>query len=194
MTMRVTVQEYSTRNKIHPHKFALWAGCASLMMMFAALTSAYMVRMAAGNWLEFELPAVFRISTAIMVASSLTVHGAYIAYKKGLEKPYKLMLAATFLLGAAFFVSQYLGWQTLQQIGVPFTLNPSGDFVYVISWLHAAHVAGGIAVLAVALIHAFGLPFRVTPRRTLRLELSVTYWHFVDVLWLYLFIFLSTYR
>ncbi len=194
MTMRVLLQENPIRNKIHPHKFALWAGCASLMMMFAAFTSAYMVRMAAGNWLEFELPAVFQLSTAIIVASSLTVHAAYLAFKRGKEKPYKLFLVMTFLLGSAFFVSQYLGWQALQDIGVPFTLNPSGDFVYVISWVHAAHVAGGMAVLAVALIHAFGLPFRVTPRRTLRLEMTLTYWHFVDILWLYLFIFLSTYR
>lgn len=192
--MDLTIPENTGRNKIHPQKFAVWVACGSILMMFASLTSAYVVRQAAGNWLEFTLPNIFKVSTAVILLSSLTLHGAYRAFKKGQERPYKLLLVATFILAVLFFVFQYEGWVALAGSGVPFALNPSGDFVYVISWLHAIHVVGGLAVLAVALIHAFSLDFKVTPKRTLRLEMSLTYWHFVDLLWVYLFFFLTFYR
>jgi len=107
---------------------------------------------------------------------------------------YKGLLVLTYILAILFFVFQYLGWQELAGSGVPFTMNPSGDFVYVITWFHAAHVVGGLTALTVALIHAFGLKFKPTPKRKLRFELTLTYWHFVDFLWVYLFIFLTLYR
>lgn len=184
-------QNISRRNRIHPYKFALWVGCASMTMMFAALTSAYMVRQAAGNWLEFQLPSVFQVSTVVILLSSLTVHGAYISFKNGNEVIYKALVVLTFVLGVSFLGLQFQGWQEMTAAGVPFTLNPSGDFVYVFSWMHAAHLIGGIAILSVALIHAFGLKFRVTESRKLRFQLTFTYWHFVDLLWVYLFIFLN---
>lgn len=188
------MKENTSRSKIHPLKFALWVGCTSLLMMFAALTSAYIVRQSAGNWLEFVLPDTFKYSTITIVLSSLVLHSSYLAFKKENELGYKLLLILAGLLGVAFLGLQYQGWQQLMNSGVPFTLNPSGDFVYVISWLHAAHVIGGLAILSVAIIHAFGLPFRVTPKRILRFELSLTYWHFVDALWVYVFFFLTLYR
>ncbi len=192
--MNLSIEQNTSRNKIHPHKFALFAGCASLLMMFASLTSAYIVRQSAGNWLEFRLPEVFKISTFVILLSSVALHASYIAFKKEKKSLYQGLLVVTFLLGMLFFVFQYQGWLALTDNGVPFTLNPSGDFVYVISWFHAAHVIGGIAVLAVAMIHAFGLRFRVTQKRKLRFELTLTYWHFVDLLWVYLFVFLTIYR
>lgn len=192
--MELSLDKNTSRNKIHPYKFALWVGCASLVMMFAALSSAYLVRMAAGNWLEFSLPGVFKLSTAAIVLSSITLHSSFISFKRGHKGLYQGLLVITALLAVLFFVFQYQGWLAMKDSGVPFTLNPAGDFVYVISWLHAAHVLGGLAVLAVALLHAFSLRFRVTPRRLLRFELTLTYWHFVDLLWVYLFIFLTMYR
>lgn len=169
-------------------------GCTAILMMFAALTSAYVVRQAAGNWLEFSLPGAFAVSTILIVLSSLALHGSYKAFKKGNEYGYKALLVAAFVLGISFLVAQYMGWEALKDSGVPFALNPSGDFVYAISWFHAAHVAAGIAVLAVAMVHAFGLQFKSSAKRKLRFELSLIYWHFVDFLWIYLFAFLSLYR
>ncbi len=177
------------RNRIHPAKFALWVGCASITMMFAAFTSSFLVRRAAGNWLEFPLPKVFLISTIVIVASSIALHLAYSAFKKGEEKTYKILLPAALILGLAFLVFQYQGWLALQGMGVMINTNPSGSFVYVISGVHAAHILGGIAALAVAVLHAFVLPFKSTETRRLRLELTLTYWHFVDFLWVYLFFF-----
>lgn len=181
-------------NKIHPKKFGLWIALASIAMMFVALTSAYIVRQASGNWLEFDIPNIFYWNTAVIIASSVTLHGAYIAFQRGLESAFRLLLVLSMLLGFAFIGLQYIGWLDLVEAGVPLKTNPSGDFVYVISGIHALHVVGGIAAILVALIVAFIQPFRVTKARSLRLELTLTYWHFVDFLWIYLIVFLSLER
>lgn len=178
-----------SRNKIHPHKFALWVGIGSIILMFGSFTSAYIVRRSAGNWLEFKLPDIFFFNTAVIIASSVTLQYAYQSFRKGNEKLYKALLITTFMLGIAFVVFQYKGWEALNAIGATFTANPSSSFVYVISGLHAAHVLGGIAALLVALTHAYVLPFRPTLRRRQRFELVVHYWHFVDALWVYLIMF-----
>jgi len=186
--MNTVSTEYS-HNKIHSHKFALWVAIATIIMMFGAFTSAYIVRRAAGNWYEFKLPDIFFLNTLVIVASSITLHASYRAFLKGAERPYKTLLSATFVLGIAFVVLQYLGWNAMTEMGATFTINPSSSFVYVISGLHAAHVLGGVAALIVAMVHAHVLPFKATPRRRLRFELVVHYWHFVDALWVYLFVF-----
>ncbi|MCB9081151.1 MAG: cytochrome c oxidase subunit 3 [Lewinellaceae bacterium] len=180
-----------TRNRIHPKKFALLVACASMVMMFAGLTSAYLVRQAAGNWLEFTLPNLFYYSTAVIVSSSLALHGSYLLFRRGNAVGYKSLMVLAMVLALTFIVLQYQGWLALAAGGVELTTNPSGSFVYVISGLHAAHVLGGIAAIGVALLHAFLLPFRPTERRKLRFELTLIFWHFVDLLWIYLFIFLA---
>jgi cytochrome c oxidase subunit III len=192
MNAPATELAYNRRNKIPATKFALWVACASIVMMFAALTSSYIVRRAAGNWLEFPLPKVFLISTIDIVLSSIALHFAYRAFKNGQEMAYKILLSIALVLGFAFLLLQYQGWMALQDMGVMMTTNPSGSFVYVISGLHAAHILGGIGALVVAVLHAFLLPFRVTAPRKLRFELTLTYWHFVDFLWVYLFFFFIT--
>lgn len=181
-------QEYN-QSKIHPQKLALWIAIGSIIMMFAAFTSAYVVRRAAGNWLEFILPDIFMVNTAVILLSSVTIHLAYRGFKQGKEKQYKGMLIATFVLGLLFVILQYQGWQAMTEIGATFTVNPSSSFIFVISGLHAAHVLGGMAALTVALAHAYVLPYKPTLRRRQRFELVVHYWHFVDVLWVYLMLF-----
>ncbi|MCR9102592.1 MAG: cytochrome c oxidase subunit 3 [bacterium] len=189
--MNATVATEYTRSKIHPKKFALGVACASILMMFAAFTSAYIVRQAAGNWLEFRLPDIFYINTLVILLSSATVHGSYLAFKRGKTQAYRVLLVFTLILGLAFLALQYQGWQALTSIGVELTTNPSGSFVYVISGVHAAHILGGIAALIVAIIHAFALPHKVTPARKLRFEMTLIYWHFVDFLWVYLLVFFT---
>ncbi len=175
-----------SRNRIHPHRFALFVAIASMVMMFGAFTSAMIVRRSAGNWLEFRIPAIFFFNTAVILASSVTLQLSFNAFKKGAEQVYKSLLVATFLLGLAFLGLQYRGWLDLNDIGATFTANPSSSFVWVISGVHAAHVLGGIAALIVALVHAYALPFKPIARRRNRFDLVVTYWHFVGILWLYL--------
>ncbi|MEM1215089.1 MAG: cytochrome c oxidase subunit 3 [Bacteroidota bacterium] len=182
------------RNKIHPKKFAMWVALASIFMMFTALSSAYLVRQASGNWLEFPLPNIFFLNTGVIVLSSVTLHASYWAFKS--EKPtlYRGLLVATLLLGVAFCFLQYEGWQALKEMGVPLKLNPSGDFVYAVSGIHLAHVLGGITALIIATIIAFARKYKNTPARRLRFELTLTYWHFVDALWIYLILFWTLQR
>ncbi len=178
------------RNRIAPQKFALWAAMASIMMMFGAFTSAYIVKQAAGNWLEFSFPFQFYISTAVILLSSVTLHISFNAFKNEQEKTYKNMLIVSLILGITFVVLQYLGWMELFTRGVDLKGNVSGSFFYLISGVHALHVLGGIAAMIVAIIHAYSLKFNVTLKRINRFDLTINYWHFVDVLWVYLFIFL----
>lgn len=193
-TIDTKIQAATRRNKIHPLKLALWVAIASLVMMFTALTSAYIVRQSAGNWLEFNIPNIFYLNTLVIVVSSLTLHGSYLAFKRQAKAAYQGLMVVTFLLGVTFLVLQYLGWHELSAIGVPLKTNPSGDFVYAISGLHGLHILGGLGILLVSLLVAFLRPLKVTPIRKLRFELVLTYWHFVDLLWLYLIIFMSLYR
>lgn len=178
------------RNKIHPHKFALWAAMASITMMFGAFTSAYIVKQAAGNWLEFAMPLEFYVSTFIILLSSFTLHRSFKSFTEGNETSYKTFLTLTLLLGMSFVVLQYFGWTALYEKGVDMKGNVSGSFFYLLSGIHAVHVLGGIATLVVALLHAYTLKFSITDRRKNRFDLVVNYWHFVDFLWVYLFLFL----
>ena len=179
-----------SRNKIHPQKFALLVSCASVVMLFAALTSAYVVRQAAGNWLEFPMPVLFLYSTLTLVVSSFTLYFSYKGFLAGNVKTYKYLLLLTFVLGILFIYLQYKGWMALVAMGVELGTNPSGSFLYVLSGLHAAHILGGLAAVFVAILHAFILPYEVSAKRKLRFERTQIYWHFVDVLWIYLIVFL----
>lgn len=175
---------------IHPQKFGLWVALGSIAMMFASLTSAYVVRRGAGNWLEYQIPNIFFASTIVLLISSVTLSRSYNQFKKGNEKGYKLFLVSTLVLGLLFVALQYQGWLTLTSHGIEIKGNPSGSFFYILSGLHVAHVLGGIAALITALIHAFFLPYNVTERRRHRFELVCQYWHFVDILWIYLLSFM----
>jgi len=188
--MEAVIQESNTRSKIHPKKFALIASCASIVMLFASLSSGYIVRQSQGNWVEFALPTNFYWSTLCILGSSVTLYLSYRFFRKNDTILYRSLLIATFLLVIGFCVYQYLGWLEIKNvIGLPLGANPAADFVYVLSMLHVAHVLGGMVVLMTALFHAFYLKHRVTKTRLLRFELSMIYWHFVDFVWLYLLIF-----
>jgi len=179
-----------TTNKIHPLKFALWIGMASITMMFGAFTSAYIVRQAQGNWLEFELPQIFFVSTIVLLVSSLTLHTSYKSFVQQQETKYKTLLVISLILGIAFLMLQYQGWMNLFSIGIDLKGNPSGAFLYVLTGIHALHILGGLAAMLVGVLTAYSRKYKVTQRRKTNFELTLQYWHFVDFLWVYLLIFL----
>jgi len=190
--MNVTaVNEQRSRNKIHPQIFGLLAACASMTMMFLGFMSAYVVREAAGNWYEFPLPNMFFVSAGVILLSSITLHASYRSFLNKNESAYKGLMILAAILGVAFLVLQYMGWLQMMEMDLQLTTNPSTSFIYVISFVHAAHVVAGLGVLVVALVHAFALPMRVTEKRKLRFELSLIFWHFVDFLWIFLLIFFT---
>lgn len=174
---------------IHPLKFALYLGIVSIIMAFAAFSSAYIVRQAAGNWLEFRLPDMFYVSTAVILLSSVCLRLTSRAFDRENAGSYRTFMVVTFFLGITFLITQYLGWMEMYHSGIDLKGNPSGSFVYIMSIVHAFHVLGGIVVLGIALYHAFNLPFERTSERRLRLDLTGIYWHFVDILWVYLLLF-----
>lgn len=178
-------------NKIHPQKFALWIAMTGMVMLFAAITSAFIVRRSAGNWQDFMLPSGFFYSTAAILASSLALHLAYKAFVSEKRTQYKTFLVLGFFLGILFVILQYQGWIQLNDIGIFVATNQSASFLFLITGFHIVHVLGGIGALIIALVYGLNNSYqKPTPRRKLRLELIFTYWHFVDVLWIYLFVFL----
>ena len=158
-------------------------------MMFVGFTSAFVVRRAAGNWLEFDLPNLFFWNAGLIIASSLILHFSKVNFKRNNFQLYKTLLVIGSIMGFAFVVLQYEAWMQMTANGIFMDGNPAGSFVYVISGVHAAHVLGGLIALTAALVHAFSLKNFVTKTRLHRLDLTVTYWHFVGVLWLYLVFF-----
>lgn len=182
------VEEANKPLAMHPKKFALWIFIASVLMIFAALTSAYIVRQADGNWMMFDLPDSFWITSAIILVSSGTMHWAYWAAKKDNLAATKIAISITSALGLAFLIGQYVAWGDLVERNVYFVGNPSGSFVYVLSGLHGLHIVGGVIFLLVVLVATFR--FKVHSKSLDQIEMCATYWHFLDGLWLYLFVFL----
>lgn len=186
-TINVTQQAAETR-AVNPKIFTMWLFIVSIIMLFAAFTSAYLVRRAEGNWTEFELPNLFWVSTVVLLASSLTMHFAYNAAKKDQIMVLKTSISITFVLGLLFLILQYYAWVQLVERNVFFVGNPSGSFVYVFSGLHGLHLVSGLVVLLFALVAAFRL--KVNANSLTQIKICTTYWHFLDALWIYLFLFL----
>jgi cytochrome c oxidase subunit III len=183
-----TIKEPSYPMSMNPKKFALWLFMISVVMIFAALTSAYIVRSGEGNWLEFQMPNGFYHTTGIIILSSVTMHWAYLSAKKDNILMVKIALLATILLGIAFLVGQWMAWGQLVQNEVYFVGNPSGSFVYVFSGVHGIHIVSAIIFVLATLIYTF--LHKVHSRDMLKIELCTTYWHFLDGIWLYLFVFI----
>jgi cytochrome c oxidase subunit III len=180
------------RKKIHPHKFTLWIALGSIIMMFAGLTSAYVVRRNQANWVGFEIPFVFWYSTAVIVLSSVTMMLAVRNFKQRMMAKYRSLLTVTFLLGVVFVAMQVVGFFQFIQNGLALGKTNSVDFLYVIVGLHALHVIGGVVALAVMFAKAFSI--KVKNYNSVPVEVMATYWHFVDVLWVYLLLFLVLIR
>lgn len=182
------VEEAKKPMAMNPKKFAMWLFIMSVVMIFASMTSAYIVRHAEGNWLFFELPQLFWVNTGIILVSSITMHWAYLSAKRDSLESVKIATIITTILGVAFLVGQYLAWGDLVANKVHLVGNPSGSFVYVISGLHGLHIVGGVVFLLILLNSTF--KYKVHSKSLNQIEMCATYWHFLGGLWLYLFIFL----
>jgi cytochrome c oxidase subunit 3 len=180
------------QKKIHPHKFTLWVGIGGILMMFAGLTSAYIVKRNQANWVTFELPVAFWYSTIAIVLSSIALFLAARSFKKREIPKYRRLMTATIILGVLFMVLQLVGFNQLIRREITLTGNVSFSFLYVIVGLHAVHVLGGLIALLVLFIKAFRANIR--SYNSTPLEVMSTYWHFVDILWVYLLIFLLMIR
>ena len=185
------VEEAKKPRSMNPKKFALWLFIVSVIMLFGAWTSAYIVKRGEPGWSSFELPNQFWVNTVIILISSVTMVWAQRAAKKDQLEQTKIALGLTTLLGVAFLVGQWLAWGKMVEMNYYFAgsgSNSSSSFIYVLTGFHGLHIISGVVVLLIALIATFR--YKVHSRNMLRLELCSTYWHFLGGLWLYLFVFL----
>jgi cytochrome c oxidase subunit III len=173
---------------MNPLKFATWLFIVSIIMVFAALTSAYIVKRSEGNWLEFELPTMFWYNTIVLLLSSVAMHYSYLQAKKDNFLQLKIGIVITTLLGIAFLVLQFYAWIALVDIKVFLVGNTAGSFVYIISGLHGLHIVAGIIFLLIVFFMVF--KDKIHSKSMLWIEICTTFWHFLDGLWLYLFFFL----
>lgn len=176
-------------------KLLLYVSIGSIVMAFAGLTSAYVVTKGSGAGLNFELPAVFYYSTAIILISSLTINMSLVSARKNNSAQITLWLIITFALGIAFMLTQYSAWSELYQNKIYFAgrqSNAAGSFMYVITGLHVAHLFGGLLYLIGIIIRSTKNQFNA--ENHLKLKLCAIYWHFLDILWVYLFLFLLNFK
>ncbi len=183
-----TEQEKVNRAK----KNMLWFGIISLTMSFAGLTSAYVVSKERPDWLsDFEIPQAFYISLAVIIVSSITVHFAKTSISKSKNSQGLLLLVTTFILGIIFVAFQFVGFSEIVANGYYFTGSESSittSFIYLVVLLHMAHVFAGLISLLVVIYNQYKLKYE--NGKTLGIELAATFWHFVDIVWIYLFLFL----
>lgn len=177
-------------------KMMLWFGIISMVMTFAGLTSAYVVSKNRPDWLtDFQLPLSFLWSTLVIVASSFTLALSKKMIKKGNRKNATALLIGTLILAILFVVFQFYSFSEIIQRGYYFTGSESTittSFIYVLVLAHLAHLAIGIIVLLVLIYNHFKQRYK--PGQMLGFELGATFWHFVDILWLYLILFLYFFR
>jgi cytochrome c oxidase subunit 3 len=185
--LKEPAQPSDNNERIHPHKFALWVAIASIIMMFAGLTSAYLVKSGQPGWQEVKTPSMFWFSTAVLICSSVSIQAALRAIKQRAMQQYRSLLLLTAILGGVFVVLQWMGFQWLWSHGVRFEGSGEGQFLYIIFGLHAIHVIGGMIALLVMLFKQFF--GKVRSYNTTSASVMSIYWHFVDALWIYLLVF-----
>ncbi|MBP8191962.1 MAG: hypothetical protein KAX69_00055 [Chitinophagales bacterium] len=200
----------TTKYKINnqgAHRFTMYLFIVTTSMIFAGFTSAFLVRKGGGGaWTPFDIPAIFKVSTLLILLSSVFLQAAHIANKK----QHKLMTAVglffTLVLGLLFCYYQIQGWKQLNDVGVylSFNPNPAGPYFLVITFIHALHVSVAILFLFIAFVHSVILLRRSTSIEILdeietkekgilniRTDLLTLFWHFMGILWVYLYFFLT---
>jgi cytochrome c oxidase subunit 3 len=191
----MTLEEHEAR-KGRTYKMLLLFGMISIFMIFAGLSSAYVVSKSRPDWLkDFQLPSAFIYSTIVIFISSFTFYAAYKAIKSNNRQLTTILLLTTFSLGIAFILLQLEGFSQVVANGYFFTgseSNVTTSFLYIAVIVHIAHLLGGVISLLIVIYNHFKQKYN--PSQTLGIELSAMYWHFMDFIWIYLFLFFYFYK
>lgn len=184
-------QEYIVAKK-KSAKPMLWVSMISMVMFFAGLTSAYVISMKRDDWVSFDLPQSFYVSTVLIVLSSITLILSQRFLKQNKRQISLILVVITLFLGIGFIWQQYVGFNQLKSIGLFFTgpeSTVSTSFIIGITFMHVLHLFAGVIVLFVVIYNHF--KYKYKPQDMLGFELGAIFWHFVDILWIYLFFFFS---
>src|ERR1043165_1814211 len=179
------------------YRIGMWVGLASVAMMFTALSSAYIVRSASSNdWTPLPMPRVLFVSTALILTSSVTLEAARRKLKAGLNALYKRWLLVTVILGLAFLVAQLFARRELVRQGIYLASNPHSSFFYLLTGAHALHLMGGLLGLLFLSLRWRRQTTEMTSivKRKAATDAVTVYWHFMDALWIYLFLLLFLWR
>lgn len=186
----MSIEEHQIR-KGKSYKLLLLFGMISILMIFAGLTSAFVVSTSRPDWMSnFEMPTAFIFSTAVMVSSSITFYLAYKSIKSNDRAKTTVFLWLTLLLGVLFVYFQFKGFQQAVQNGYYFTgseSNVTTSFLYIVVIVHLAHLIGGFISIFTVIYNHYKQKYNAS--QTLGIELSAMYWHFMDFIWVYLFLF-----
>jgi cytochrome c oxidase subunit 3 len=184
------LQKELTVAKNKSAKPMLWVSMISMVMFFAGLTSAYVISMKRDDWVSFDLPNAFLISTILIVASSITLFLSQRFLKQNKRQLSLVLVVLTLILGIGFVWQQYVGFLELKSVGLFFTgpeSTVSTSFIIGITFMHVIHLLVGIIILFVVIYNHF--KYKYKPENMLGFELGAIFWHFVDILWIYLFFF-----
>ena len=170
----------------------LWLFLATVTMLFAAFTSAYLVRSAAPDWETTPLPAVLWFNTFGLIASSISLERARSRRRKSILKTFRNWFLVTLLLGFGFLAGQLVAWKQLMDLGIFIPSNPHSSFFYILTGLHGLHLFSGLILLLYVFMRvkpALAENFSGPAHRDLT-GLCATYWHFLTALWLFVFVML----
>ena len=187
--MSTSSQSLPRQSAIDPAQLGIWIFLATISMLFAAFTSAYLVRRVAADWVQINLPSTLWLNSVILIGSTVTLERA----RSALSPPRSgkgaiLWLDVTLALGFAFLIGQLFAWSQLAGQGVYIPTSPQSSFFYIYTGLHGLHLLGGIILLVVVTLRCRGL-LKQDPSAALRLTgLAATYWHFLAGLWIFIFL------
>ena len=191
----MSIDEHKARTD-RSYKLLLLVSMVSMIMIFAGLTSAFVVSKSRGDWMkDFQLPSAFFWSTAVIIISSLTFHMSKVAIRKNDQKLTSIWLLVTLALGGLFVFLQFKGFEQIVADGHYFTgaaSNVTTTFLFVLAVVHLLHLFAGIFSLLIIIFKHFKLKYNSS--QYLGIELGVMFWHFLDLLWLYLFLFLYFFK
>jgi cytochrome c oxidase subunit 3 len=188
---------FSAQDSPERYRIGMWIALASILMLFTALTSAYIVRAGTGNdWRPIAMPRLLWASTALILTSSLTISIALRALKRKDHSAYKRWLLLTVVLGLGFLATQLLSWQQLVAQRVYVSTNPHSSFFYLLTAVHGAHLLGGIFGLDFLLLRSWRKATNAKSeiKREAAAGAVALYWHFMDGLWIFLFLLLFLWR
>ncbi|HEY6331479.1 MAG TPA: cytochrome c oxidase subunit 3 [Blastocatellia bacterium] len=181
------------------YKIAVWVVLVGVLMLFVALSSAYLVRRTKGlsdsqyfDWVPLSLPRVLWLNTGVILLSSVTLEAARRLLKRGRFVAFNRYITGTAILGVAFLAGQLVAWRQLARQGIYIKSNPHGSFFYLLTCLHGLHLLGGLVAIVYVMFR--GWRFEFGPRQDTAVSATSIYWHFMDFLWVYLLVLLFFWR
>ena len=185
---------WDPNSAVQRYKLGVWIGIGGIVMMFAAFTSAMVVRSGlSDDWRAIDWPRLLWLSTAVLLTSSFSIEKARRAMWREDTAGLQRWMAITAGLGVLFLTSQLIAWQQLAARGVFVATNPSSSFFYVLTAAHGVHLLGGLLTLGYVTLRVWR-PSSYWPTRAAAVEAASLYWHFMDGLWVYLLVLLMVWR